>query len=70
MEGVWVKYFYWILLVLGINTLIIFSRTGELSLSFEIGVCVTVATTVLWHYFDKFWKTYEEYKKKLDTELE
>jgi len=60
------KYFYWFLLVVSLYTLIVFSRLEEVVLSFEIGVLIALASTILWYCFDKFWKTYEKYQKKLD----
>jgi uncharacterized membrane protein len=51
---------------MSLYTLIVFSRLEEVALSFEIGVLIALASTILWYCFDKFWKTYEKYQKKLD----
>jgi len=60
------KYFYWFLLAILINSVIIFSYIEKVVLSFEIGTLVTGGTTIMWHYFNKFWTSYE---KSLDSEL-
>jgi uncharacterized membrane protein len=42
----------------------------ELFLSAQDVLLLGVVNAFLWFYYEKFWKTYEKYKKRLDTEAE
>tara|TARA_R110002020_G_scaffold72873_1_gene187174 strand:- start:941 stop:1120 length:180 start_codon:yes stop_codon:yes gene_type:complete len=59
-----VKYFYWLLLVGVVNAIIIYSRENILDFLVETVILCIVSTTALWIYYNKFWNTYEKYRKK------
>jgi hypothetical protein len=42
----------------------------ELFLSAQDVLLLGAVNIFLWIYYEKFWKTYEKYKKRLDTEAE
>ena len=64
------KYVYGSLLFISVDLIILYSRIAQLSLS-AYDVCLLgVANAILWIYFEKFWKTYENCRKELDIEIE
>ena len=64
------KYVYGSLLFLVADLIVLYSRTMELFLSAQDVLLLGVVNTFLWIYYEKFWKTYEKYKKELDTGAE
>ena len=62
------KYIYGSLLFLAIDLTVLYSRTMELFLSAQDVLLLGAVNMFLWIYYEKFWKTYEKYKKELDTE--
>jgi len=64
------KYVYGSLLFLTVDLIVLYSRTMELFLSAQDVLLLGVVNAFLWFYYEKFWKTYEKYKKRLDTEAE
>jgi len=64
------KYVYGSLLFLTVDLIVLYSRTMELFLSAQDVLLLGAVNIFLWFYYEKFWKTYEKYKKRLDTEAE
>ena len=63
------KYVYGSLLFITIDLAVLYSRTMELFLSTQDVLLLGAVNVFLWIYFEKFWKTYENYRKELDIEV-
>ena len=63
------KYVYGSLLFCIIDLTVLYSRTVELFLSIQDVLLLGTVNVFLWIYFEKFWKTYENYRKELDIEI-
>ena len=54
------RMYYLFLLISFIVIVTLFSRTGSLKFSVEWGLTISVGVTILVHFHNLFWKTYEE----------
>ena len=54
------RMYYLFLLISFIVIVTLFSRTGSLKFSVEWGLTISVSITILVHFHNLFWKTYEE----------
>jgi uncharacterized membrane protein len=63
------KYVYGSFLFFTIDLAILYSRTMDLFLSTQEVLLLGTVNVFLWIYFEKFWKTYENYRKELDIEV-